>query len=334
MLNPSAKLNPDTLDRSKLESKPTRDGFGKGLVEAGKANPNVVALCADLSESTRMEWFQKEFPDRFVEIGVAEQNLATVAAGMATVGKIPFIASYATFSPGRNWEQIRTTIAINDMPVAIAGCHAGVSVGPDGATHQALEDVALMRTLPNMTVIVPADMEEARKATLAVAQSGKPAYIRLGRAGAPSFTTSDTPFQIGKAQILWDSQNPTVGIIACGTLVYEAVKAAEELASQGIESVVMNLATIKPLDRTAVVELAKRAGAIVTCEEHQIAGGTGSAVAECLAAEYPVPIEFVGVHDRFGQSGTPEELFREYGLTADDIVRAARAVGERRNPAV
>lgn len=332
MLNSSANLNPDTLDRSKLESKPTRDGFGKGLVDAGKASANVVALCADLVESTRMEWFQKEFPDRFVEIGVAEQNLATVAAGMAAVGKIPFIASYATFSPGRNWEQIRTTICINETPVKIAGCHAGISVGPDGATHQALEDVALMRALPNMTVIVPADMNEAYKATLAIVESGSPAYIRLGRAGTPSFTTTDTPFHIGKAQTVWDSEKPTVGIIACGTLVYEAIKAAEELATQGIESVVMNLATIKPLDRDAIVELAKRTGAIVTCEEHQVAGGMGSAVAECLAAEYPVPMEFIGVHDRFGQSGTPEELFAEYGLTAGDIVRAARGVGERRNP--
>lgn len=332
MLNPSANLNPDTLYRAKLESKPTRDGFGKGLVDAGKANANVVALCADLVESTRMEWFQKEFPDRFVEIGVAEQNLATVAAGMAAVGKIPFIASYATFSPGRNWEQIRTTICINETPVKIAGCHAGISVGPDGATHQALEDVALMRALPNMTVIVPADMNEAYKATLAIAESGNSAYIRLGRAGTPSFTTTDTPFHIGKAQTVWDSSKPTVGIIACGTLVYEAIKAAEELAAQGIESVVMNLATIKPLDCDAIVELARRTGAIVTCEEHQIAGGMGSAVAECLAAEFPVPMEFIGVHDRFGQSGTPEELFAEYGLTAGDIVRAARSVGERRNP--
>jgi transketolase len=330
MLNPQVKLNPDTLDRTKLESKATRDGFGKGLVDAGKANGNVVALCADLSESTRMEWFQKEFPERFVEVGVAEQNLATVASGMAAIGKIPFIASYATFSPGRNWEQIRTTIALNNQPVIIAGCHAGVSVGPDGATHQALEDVALMRSLPNMTVIVPCDMNEAYKATLAIAQSGSPAYIRLGRAGTPSFTTIDTPFHIGKAQIVWDSEKPTVGIITCGTLVYEAIKAAEELSKQGIESVVMNLATIKPLDREAVVELAKRTGAIVTCEEHQIAGGMGSAVAECLASEFPVPMEFIGVHDRFGQSGTPEELFREYGLTADDIAKAVLRVTSRR----
>lgn len=330
MLNLHAQLHPDTFDRAKLESKATRDGFGKGLVEAGKANNQIVALCADLVESTRMEWFQKEFPERFVEIGVAEQNLATVGAGMAAIGKIPFIASYATFSPGRNWEQIRTTIAINNIPVKIAGCHAGISVGPDGATHQALEDVAIMRALPNMTVIVPCDMEEARKATLAIAESGSPAYIRLSRAGTPSFTTTDTPFEIGKAQIVWESQNPTVGIIACGTLVYEAIKAAEQLSEKGIESVVMNLATIKPLDREAIVNLAKRTHAIVTCEEHQIAGGMGGAVAECLAAEYPTPIEFIGVHDQFGQSGKPEELFEHYNLTAEDIADAAQRVALRR----
>jgi transketolase len=204
MINLTLKLNPDLFDQSKLENKATRDGFGRGLVDAATADDRIVGLTADLSESTRMEPFQKAFPDRFIEIGVAEQNLVTVASGMANVGKIPFITSYATFSPGRNWEQIRTTVCINDMPVKIIGCHAGLTVGPDGATHQALEDVAIMRTLPNMTVIVPADMHQAYAATRAIAQTGKPVYLRLGRSGVPTFTTAETPFEIGKAQVVYD----------------------------------------------------------------------------------------------------------------------------------
>ena len=227
MINQNLKLNPDLFDQSKLENKPTRDGFGRGLVEAGKQNNNVVALTADLAESTRVEWFQKEFPDRFIEVGVAEQNLVTVASGMANVGKIPFITSYATFSPGRNWEQIRTTVCINDVPVKIVGNHAGLTVGPDGATHQALEDIAIMRVLPNMTVVVPADMHQAHLATLAIAESGKPAYLRLGRSGVPTFTTSETPFVIGKAQIVYQPESPDVTIVACGALVYEAMQAAK-----------------------------------------------------------------------------------------------------------
>ncbi len=333
MLNQNAQLNPDTLDIAKLEQKPTRDGFGTGLVEAGKRDERVVALCADLAESTRVEWFQKEFPDRYVEIGVAEQNLATVASGMANYGKIPFITSYATFSPGRNWEQIRTTICINDVPVTIVGSHAGVSVGPDGATHQALEDIAMMRALPNMQVIVPADMHEAHKATLALAASGKPGYIRLGRDKSPVFTTVDTPFAIGKAQIFYTPETGVkdVGIIATGILVHNAILAAEELKSDGISVSVMNLATIKPLDVEAVQQFAREHGAIVTVEEHQIAGGMGSAVAECLAQSYPVLMEFIGVHDQYGQSGKPAELIAHYGMDVPHIKEAVKKVLARKN---
>lgn len=330
MINQNLKLNPDLFDQSKLENKPTRDGFGRGLVEAGKANPNIVALTADLAESTRVEWFKNEFPDRFIEVGVAEQNLVTVASGMANVGKIPFITSYATFSPGRNWEQIRTTVCINDVPVKIIGNHAGLTVGPDGATHQALEDIAIMRTLPNMTVIVPADMHQAHLATLAIAESGKPAYLRLGRSGVPAFTTPETPFEIGKAQVVYATESADVTIIACGSLVYEALQAAKVLEDQGINADVINLHTIKPIDRNAIITAAKKTGAIVTAEEHQIMGGMGSAVAEVLAEEFPVPVEYVGVRDQYGQSGTPEELLKFYKVDRDAIVVAVQDVLRRK----
>jgi transketolase len=331
MINPEQKLieNPFGDDIKKV---PTRDGFGHGLVEAGKADARVVVLCADLEESTRAEWFHKEFPERFIEMGVAEQNLASVGAGFAAAGKIPFITSYATFSPGRNNEQIRTTIAINNVPVKIAGSHAGVSVGPDGATHQALEDIGLMRMLPHLTVVVPADAEEARKATLAVAKTDGPAYLRLGRAGSPSFTTPETPFALGRAEILWNSSmgasgstsSPQVALIACGTLVHNALVAAKKLEEQGIGSVVVNNHTIKPMDEKTIVDVAAQCGAVVTIEEHQVAGGMGSAVAEVLSQKHPVPQEFIGVHDQFGQSGTPEELIAFYKMDADSIVEAAK----------
>ena len=330
MINQNLKLNPDLFDQSKLESKPTRDGFGRGLVEAGKVNQNIVALTADLAESTRVEWFQKEFPDRFIEMGVAEQNLVTVASGMANVGKIPFITSYATFSPGRNWEQIRTTVCINDMPVKVIGNHAGLTVGPDGATHQALEDIAIMRTLPNMTVIVPADMHQANAATRAIAETGKPAYLRLGRSGVPTFTTVETPFEIGKAQVVYETESADVTIIACGSLVYEALQAVKMLEDKGINADVINLHTIKPIDRNAIVAAAKKTGAIVTAEEHQIMGGMGSAVAEVVVEEFPVPMEFVGVRDSFGQSGTPEELLKFYKVDRDAIIIAVQDVLRRK----
>ena len=326
MIHPNAKLNPDTLDVSKLEQKPTRHGFGVGLVEAGKKNEQVVVCCADLAESTRVEEFKKVFPNRYIEIGAAEQNLATIASGLANYGKIPFIASYATFSPGRNNEQIRTTISINNVPVKIVGCHAGVSVGPDGATHQALEDIALMRVQPNMTVLVPCDAEEARKITIAAAEYPHPVYIRLGRSNTPLFTTVETPFEIGKAQIFYTSDAPAVAIIACGTLVHNALLAAEVLLQEGVQVMVVNLPTIKPLDEKTILEVAKKCGAVVTVEEHQIAGGMGSTVAEYLAQNFPVPMQFIGMHDQFGQSGTPDELIKHYGMDVAAIKNAVLKV--------
>lgn len=311
-----------TCDLSNTEKKATRDGFGTGLVAAAKNDARIVALTADLKESTRVEAFANEFSDRFFEMGVAEQNLVTVAAGMATYGKIPFITSYATFSPGRNWEQVRTTVCINDVPVKIIGCHAGLTVGPDGATHQALEDIAIMRTLPNMTVVVPCDAVEAHKATVALAQSGKPAYLRLGRSNVPIITTDATPFEIGKAVTVFETENPDVGIIACGSMVHPAILAAQQLGNEGVNATVINLHTIKPIDHDAVVALAVATGAIVTAEEHQVMGGMGSAVAEVLTEEHPVPIEFVGVRDQFGQSGTPDELMSHYKLDTESIMVA------------
>lgn len=323
MINPSLKLK-DTLFDPAIEKKPTRDGFGTGTVEAGKENPDVVVLCADLAESTRAEWFQKEFPDRYVEVGVAEQNLAALAAGFAAAGKITFIASYAAFSPGRNYEQIRTTAALNEQPVKIAGMHAGVSVGPDGATHQMLEDIGLMRMLPNMTVIVPSDAEEARKATLAAARTKLPVYLRFGRSNVPIYTTPETPFEIGKANVLWESEKPKVAFIATGSLAYNALLAARALDADGIGSIVINMHTIKPLDTDAVLVAAKKAGKVITIEEHQVNGGLGSAVAECLGEQYPTPLLRMGIKDEFGQSGEPDELIHHYKLDAPAIAGAAR----------
>jgi len=325
MVNPAAALVSDLFARE-IEKKPTRDGFGTGTVDAGKKDPNVVVLCADLKESTRAEWFEDAFPDRFVEMGVAEQNLATVAAGMAAIGKVPFIASYAAFSPGRNYEQIRTTIVLNKKHVIVCGMHAGVSVGPDGATHQMLEDIGLMRMLPGMQVFVPGDAEEARKAVLAAAGHDGPSYIRFGRTATPVFTTPETPFEIGKALTLWDHDKPKVAILSTGTLSYEALLAARTLASDGIESTVLHIPCVKPLDTEAVVRAARKAGRVLTVEEHQVMGGFGSAVAECLGEAYPVPMKRIGVQDAFGQSGTPEELMEHYGLSAVHIAAAARTL--------
>jgi transketolase len=324
MLNPDAKLS-EKIFADDLEQAPTRDGFGTGSVEAGKADARVVVLCADLAESTRAEWFQKEFPDRFIEMGVAEQNMATVAAGMAEAGKIPFIASYAAFSPGRNYEQIRTTIALNNMPVKICGMHAGVSVGPDGATHQMLEDIGMMRMLPGMTVIVPGDAEEARKAVVAAAKTDGPVYIRFGRAATPTFTTGDTPFSIGKALTLWKSDNPKVAILATGSMSYAALIAAKVLAESGIGTIVLHVSTVKPLDGEAILETAGLASCVITVEEHQSAGGFGGAVAEFLSEYHPVPLRRLGIADQFGQSGSPIELLKHYGLDALHIEEAARA---------
>jgi len=328
MLNSSLKLNTKMFDE-KVEQVPIRQGFGEGLLSAGEKNPQVVGLCADLTESTKMNLFADKFPNRFIQIGVAEQNLASVASGLAAMGKIPFISSYAMFSPGRNWEQIRTTVCYNNQPVKIAGSHAGISVGPDGGTHQAIEDIAITRVLPRMIVLSPADAIEAKKATLASVDTGTPVYIRLAREKTPVMTTESTPFEIGKAQIFWKSDTPKVGIIATGALLHKALLAAKELEEKGIEVEVMNLATIKPLDEKAIIELARKTGRIVTVEEHQIRGGMGSAVAECLAKNFPVPIEFIGVDDQFGQSGTPEELIEHYGMGTKNIIEAVKRVSKR-----
>jgi transketolase len=329
MLNSDLHLNPKIFD-STVEQVPIRKGFGEGLLKAGEMDPRVVGLCADLTESTQMIFFKQKFPERFVEIGVAEQNLATVASGMAAMGKIPFITSYATFSPGRNWEQIRTTIAYNNRPVKIIGSHAGISVGPDGGTHQAIEDIAIMRVIPRMVVISPCDYIEARKATIAAAKTNDPTYIRLARDKTAVMTTDETPFEIGKAQVVFRGKGEgigkKVGIIATGALLHKAILTAQKLTSEGKSVTVMNLSTIKPLDEDAIIKLAHESRAIVTVEEHQIRGGMGSAVAECLAAHFPVPIEYIGVNDDFGQSGTPAELIEHYGMGEKDIYRAVERI--------
>ncbi|MFT6361420.1 MAG: transketolase [Candidatus Paceibacteria bacterium] len=321
MINQNLHLYNNLFDTESLGKAATRDGFGKGLVEAGEKDERVVVLCADLAESTRAHWFKEKFPERYVELGVAEQNLMTVGSGMANYGKVPFVMSYAAFSPGRNWEQIRSTVALNDVPVKIVGAHAGVSVGPDGATHQMLEDIALTRVLPNMIVVVPADSEEARKATLAIAGNDKPSYIRLARAKTPVFTTSETPFEVGKPQVVYQSEGPTIGIIACGSLVYQSILAAEALREEGVNVSVMNLSTIKPMDEKAVSEFAQSVGHIVTAEEHQIHGGMGSAVAEVLGKLAPTKMSFIGMQDRYGESGDPDELLEHFGFTKEGIIK-------------
>jgi transketolase len=332
MLNPELKLNPKIFSENP-EKISTREGFGRGLLEAGEKNKNIVGLCADLTESTQMNLFAEKFPERFVQVGVAEQNLVTTASGMAAMGKIPFCGSYAIFSPGRNWEQIRTTITYNDRPVKIVGSHAGVSVGADGGSHQALEDIALMRVLPNMEVFSPCDANEAKKITLAIAKTKIPAYVRLNREKTPIITTEETPFVIGKAQIFWlpDLGLAEVGIIVTGTLLYNALLVAKELETEGIKTKVLNLSSIKPIDAKTIIALAKETKKIVTVEEHQIAGGMGSAVAEVLVQNHPVPIEFIGVRDSFGQSGTSEELIKHYGMDKESIKKAVLKVLERKS---
>ena len=328
MLNPDLKLNEKMFDRD-VEQVSIRQGFGEGLLAAGEKNTQVVGLCADLTESTKMNLFSEKFPNRFIQVGVAEQNLASVASGLAAMGKIPFISSYAMFSPGRNWEQIRTTICYNNRPVKIAGSHTGISVGPDGGTHQAIEDIAITRVIPRMVVLSPCDAIEAKKATLASVDTGTPVYIRLAREKTPVMTTELTPFGIGEAQIFWQSANPQAGIIATGALLHRALLAAKELEEKGIEVEVMNLSTIKPLDEKAILKFAKKVGRIVTAEEHQIRGGMGSAVAECLAQNFPVPMEFIGVDDLFGQSGTPDELIEHYGMGTKNIINAVNKILKR-----
>ena len=308
---------------------PTRNGFGEGLVESGTRNPNVIGICADLSESTRFEAFKKAHPAQYVEIGVAEQMLVAMAGGLASVGKIPWIASYAMFNPGRSWEQVRTIMALNDTNVKIAGAHAGVSVGPDGATHQAIEDIAIMRVIPHMTVVVPCDSVQTKKATLALSERWGPTYLRLGREKSPVITTEETPFTVGEAQIFREGGD--VAIVACGILVYNSLMAADKLSREdGIECRIVNNHTVKPMDEAAIVAAARDCGAIVTVEEHQKHAGMGSRVAEIVAQKYPVPIEFIGVDDRFGQSGDPLELIEYYGMGIDAVVAAVRKVAKRK----
>lgn len=313
-----------------VTQKAVRDGFGEGLVKAGEENENVVALSADLKDSTRVTEFAKKFKDRYIEMGVAEYALVLVSAGFANYGKIPFATSYAVFSPGRTFEGIKVTIALNDVPVKIVGAHAGVGAGPYGATHQSLEDISLMRVIPNMTIVSPADAVEAKKATIKISKNQKPTYLRLAREKTPLFTTEDSPFEIGKANVLWEQKDPKVTIIATGPIVYEALKAAKILEGIGIDSIVINNHTVKPMDEQEIIKSAKIAGAVVTAEEHNILGGMGSAVSEILSKNYPVPIEMVGLKDMFSESGNPEELKKKLGLTTDDIVSKVKKVVMRR----
>ncbi len=325
--NMFAKHLQPNITQDNLEKVPTRNGFGEGLLEAGKRDENIVALCCDLTESTKTDGFAKAYPKRFIQIGIAEQNLASVGSGMAAMGKIPFITSYAAFSPGRNWEQIRTTIAYNNANVKIVGSHAGISVGPDGATHQMTEDLAIMRALPNMVVMAPADVHEARKMTLAAARFVGPVYFRLGRSESPVVTTPDSPFEIGKAELMYsrnEAHPKKIGIVNTGSLLHNSLMAAVELETQGIGVSVLHMATIKPLDIEALLAFANDHDALVTVEEHQIAGGLGSAVAEYLSGVKPTRIERVGIKDTFGQSGEPNELIAHYGMDTKAVVEAAK----------
>lgn len=303
---------------------PIRMGFARGLLEAGKRDENVVGVCADLTDSTKMSMFAEAFPDRFIEAGIAEQNLVTVGSGLAAMGKVPFVSSYAAFSPGRNWEQIRTTICLNDRPVKLVGSHAGLSVGADGATHQMLEDLTIMRVLPNMVVFAPCDSVEAAKITLAMAKDKRPNYIRLAREGTPVFTTDETPFEIGKAYVFRPGTDIT--LIATGTMTYQALVAAAILKEDGIDAEVIHVPTLKPLDGQTILTSAHKTGFVVTAEEAQIAGGLGGAVAELLSEELPTPMKRVGMQDHFGESGTPDELFEHFGLTGAHIAMAAHSL--------
>jgi transketolase len=314
-----------------MKEKACRDGFGEGLVIAGEKDEKVVALSADLTESTRAHLFAEKFPERFIQMGVAEQAMITVASGMANYGKIPFTTSYAVFSPSRTWEQIRTTVALNNVPVKIVGAHAGLGAGPYGATHQGLEDISLMRVMPNMVVIAPCDAIETKKATIKIAKNGKPTYIRFAREETPVFTKENATFEIGKANVLHEDKDPQIAIIGCGPLVYEALLTAKKLKQSGIGSIVINSHTIKPLDSQAIIRAAKTAGAVVTVEEHQVNGGLGSAVSEVLAKNFPVPMEFIGIQDSFGESGKPEELRKKFKLTSKDITETVKKVIAKKN---
>lgn len=327
MFNPTQKLNPK-IGQDDIEQKPTRDGFGEALLRLGEQDERIVALTGDLKESTRVQGFADKFPERFVECGVAEQNMMGVAAGLALAGKIPFAASYATFSPGRNWDQFRVSVCYSKANVKVIGAHTGVSVGPDGATHQALEDLAITRVLPNLTVIQPIDALEAAKATVAMSHIDGPVYLRLTRENSPLITTEDSPFEIGKANIL--KEGTDVALIGCGPILYNGIKAALQLEKENIKVLIINNHSVKPIDQETILWAAKLTKAVVTLEEHQINGGLGSAVAEVLSRNYPVPIEMVGMNNIFGESGTPEELFEKYGMGVEAIKKAIKKVITRK----
>ena len=326
------RLSENLLDKEKLEQVPTRNGYGEGLILAGKENKNVVVLGADLSESTRASMFKEKFPERFIQCGIAEQNMMGVAAGLALSGKVPFVSTYAVFCPGMNWSQIRVSVIQSGANVKITGAHAGISVGPDGMSHQALEDIAITRCLPGLVVLAPCDYIETRKAALAAARYNGPVYLRFAREKTPVFTTENTPFEIGRAEIFYksDLKKTDVSIIACGPLVHNAILAAAELEKEGIGCEVLNNHTIKPMDEKTIIESVKKTGAVVTVEEHQVMGGMGSAVAEVLAKNFPAPMEFVGVQNRFGESGEPEELIEKFGMGVSDIKEAVKKVLKRK----
>jgi transketolase len=328
MLNPDLKLNQNLFEKT-VEKRATRDGFGDALVELGKTNPNVVVLTADLAESTRVENFAKQFPERFFEVGVAEQNMVAIAAGLGISGKIAFTTSYAVFSPGKNLETVRTTIAYNQSNVKIAGHHSGLQTGPDGATHQATEDIAIMRSLPGMIVFSPCDAVEAKKATFEAAKIFGPVYVRLTRDKTPVITTEATPFDRNKIQTFWISENPKTTIFATGYLLYQTLLAAKNLEEQGINVLVANVSTIKPADEETIAELAAKSGKVVTVEDHQVAGGMGSMIAEVLAKHHPTPIKFVGLQDTFGESGQPLGLIKKYGMDEKAIEEAVKRIIEK-----
>lgn len=323
MLNPKLFLNEKLFDQDALKI-PTRDGYGEGLVELGKTNPNVVVLTADLSESTRCDKFQEKYPERFFECGVAEQNMAAIAAGLAVSGKIPFISSYAVFSPGKNWETIRTTIIYNNANVKIAGHHSGIVTGPDGSTHQATEDLAITRCWPGIKVIVPCDSYQAKKATIQAAGKKGPIYLRFTRDKTPIITSENTPFEIGKADIYWLSDNPKITLFTTGHMLYYALLAARELEQEDIASLVVNVPTIKPLDRDGILEAVKTTNKAITIEDHQVNGGLGGALAELFAKDYPIPMSFIGLQDTFAESGSPAELIEKYGMGVTGIKSAVK----------
>ncbi len=323
MLNPNLHLNPKLFDED-VAKEPTRNGFGKGIVALGEEDPNVVVLTADLSESTRCDEFAKKFPERFFDVGVAEQDMATIAAGMGVSGKTAFISSYATFNPGRNWEPIRTTIVYNNSNVKIAGHHSGVMTGPDGATHQATEDIAITRCWPGIDVFVPCDAIESKKMTFSAGRKYGPVYLRYTRDKTPIMTTEETPLSIGQIQTFWVSENPVATIFATGYMLYYALLAARELEEEHINVLVANVATIKPLDESTIIELAKQTNAVVSVEDHQVMGGLGSAIAEVLSKNLPTPQEFVGLQDTFAESGKPAELLEKYHMGKDAIKEAVK----------